>query len=161
MKRLFLISSILILFISCSSKVKETFLIPSGFKGRINVVFNQPNAKPIKVEGGRRIYEIPSDGILVTSSKLETGILDQEYYYIDNKRNKKKITITEIGGNVTTDISVCKYGIAGVYGNSDEENPLEFIESIIGNKSTIDSIYDSKAEDSFMKKIKEKTNRKF
>jgi hypothetical protein len=141
--------------------VKETFLIPSGFEGRINVVFNQPNSNPISVENDRRIYEIPTDGILITSSKLEMGILDQEYYYVDNKGNKAKIDITELNKELGIKPAVAKYGTVGTYGNSGAQNPLEFLESIIASKKTIDSIYEYKNEVIFQNKIMEKTNRKF
>lgn len=161
MRNIILITTIFTFFTSCSQTVKETFLIPSGFEGRINVVFNQPNSNPISVENDRRIYEIPTDGILITSSKLETGILDQEYYYVDNKGNKEKIDVTELNKKLGIKPSVAKYGTVGIYGNSDEQNPLEFLESIIASKKTIDSIYEYKNEVSFQNKIMEKTNRKF
>ncbi|WP_413999285.1 DUF6843 domain-containing protein [Flavobacterium sp. W1B] len=141
--------------------MKETFLIPSGFEGRINVVFNQQNANPIIVENDRRIYKIPSDGILITSSKLETGVLDQEYYYLDNNGNKEKIDLTELNKEAGLKASVVKYGTVGIYGNSSEQNPLEFLESIIASKTTIDSIYEYKNEMDFQNKIMKKTNRKF
>lgn len=161
MKNIILITLILSFFTSCSQTVKETFLIPSGFEGRINVVFNQPNANPISLENDRRIYNIPADGILITSSKLETGILDQEYYYVDNNGNKTKIDITELNKELGTKPTVAKYGVVGVYGNSNEQNPLDFLESIIASKSTIDSIYEYKNEVIFQNKVMNKTNRKF
>jgi hypothetical protein len=161
MKNIILITTIIAFFTTYSQTVKETFLIPSGFEGRINVVFNQPNSNPISVENGRRIYKIPTDGILITSSKLETGILDQEYYYVDNKGNKEKIDITEFNKELGIKPSVAKYGTVGIYGNSDEQNPLEFLESIIASKKTMDSIYEYKNEVNFQNKIMEKTNRKF
>ncbi len=161
MRNIILITTIFAFFTSCSQTVKETFLITSGFEGRINVIFNQPNAKPISVENDRRIYRIPADGILITSSKLETGILDQEYYYVDNNGNKEKIDITELNKELGVKPSVAKYGTVGIYGNSDEQNPLEFLESIIASKNTIDSIYEYKTEMNFLNKIMEKTNRKF
>lgn len=160
MKNIILITTIIAFFTTYSQTVKETFLIPSGFEGRINVVFNQPNSNPISVENGRRIYKIPTDGILITSSKLETGILDQEYYYVDNKGNKEKIDITEFNKELGIKPSVAKYGTVGIYGNSDEQNPLEFLESIIASKKTMDSIYEYKNEVNFQNKIMEKTNRK-
>ena len=159
MKKIILITTILTFFTSCSQTVKETFLIPSGFEGRINVVFNQPNANPITVENDRRIYKIPADGILITSSKLETGILNQEYYYVDNNGNKEKIDVTEFNKELGVKPSVAKYGTVGVYGNSNEQNPLEFLESIIASKITIDSIYEYKNEMDFQKKIMKKTNK--
>jgi hypothetical protein len=63
---------------SCGQKVKEKFLVFARFQGRINVVFNQPSAAPIPVENRRKVYRIPADGILVTSSKLETGFIDRD-----------------------------------------------------------------------------------
>lgn len=116
MRNIILITTIFTFFTSCSQTVKETFLIPSGFEGRINVVFNQPNSNSISIENGRRIYEIPRDGILITSSKLETGILDQEYYYIDNKGNREKIDVTELNKEL------------GISQQSPNMEPLEFME---------------------------------
>lgn len=161
MRNIILITLVLSLFSGCSQTVQETFLIPSGFEGRINVVFNQPNANPIPVENGRRVYNIPADGILITSSKLETGILDQDYYYVDNIGNKEKIAISKVNAALEVMPSVAKYGVVGVYGSSDEDNPLEFSESIIAGKNTIDSIYEYKNEVRFQNKIMVKTNRKF
>ncbi len=161
MRRIFFITTIFTFFTSCSQTVKETFLVPSGFEGRINVIFNQPNSNPIEIENDRRIYKIPSDGILITSSKLETGILNQEYYYLDSNGNKEKIKVTEQNEEVGEKPSVIRYGTVGVYGNSDEINPLEFVESIIGSKNNVDSIFEYKTEMSFQNKVMEKTNRKF
>lgn len=161
MRNIILNTIIFTFLTSCSQTVKETFLIPSGFEGRINVVFNQPNSNPISVENGRRIYKIPRDGILITSSKLEMGILDQEYYYIDDKGNKEKIVVAELNKELKINPSVAKYGTVGFYGNQDEQNPLEFTESIIASRKTIDSIYEYKNEVSFQNRIMEKTNRKF
>ena len=153
--------TIFIIFTSCSPTVKETFIIPKDFEGRINVVFNQPNAAKIPNENGRRIYIIPSDGILITSSKLGTGKIDQEYYYFENSGTKKRIDVLEVKKDVSEKPSVVDYGTVGVYGNSDEQNPLQFLESIIASKKTIDSIYEYKNITSFQNKIMEKVNRKF
>lgn len=158
MKHYFFLLTILFFVTSCSQAVKETFLIPSGFEGKINVVFNQPNAEAIPIENGRRIYKIPADGILVTSTKFEAGKIDQEYYYVDKNGNTQRISITE---KVSKTPSVIKYGVAGVYGNSNEKNPLEFIESIIASEKTVDSIYNQDKESKFSEKIMQKTNRKF
>ena len=63
----------------------ETYLIPKGFTGRVNVIFNQKNGAAIKYENGRRIYEIPSNGILLTQIKDEYGIINHQYYYVDSR----------------------------------------------------------------------------
>lgn len=161
MKNIILITAFFYFFTSCSQTVKETFLIPVGFEGRINVIFNQPNATETLIENERRIYKIPADGILITSSKLKTGILDQEYYFVDGKGKKEKINVNELNAKVGIKPCVVKYGTVGVYGNSDEQNPLEFLESIIASQNTIDSIFEYKNEMNFHTKIMEKTGRKF
>jgi hypothetical protein len=147
---------------SCGQKVKETFLVPAGFQGRINVIFNQPNASPIPIENERRIYHIPSDGILVTSSKLETGFIDQEYYYVDKSGKKTKIEVQDLNAkDVPTKPAVVYYGVTGVYGNSTEANPLNYAESIIASKATNDSIYSQASRTAFDEIIKRKTGRSF
>ncbi|WP_170227626.1 DUF6843 domain-containing protein [Flavobacterium noncentrifugens] len=141
--------------------MKETFLIPNGFEGRITVVFNQPNATQIPIENDRRIYKIPEDGILITSSKIETGILHQKYYYIDKSGNRTKINILDLDKGATEIPMVVRYGTVGVYGNSDDVNPIEFLESTIASKKNIDSISDYKYISSFEQRIMEKLGRKF
>ena len=147
---------------SCGQKVKETFLVPDGFQGRINVIFNQPNAAPIPVEDGRRIYHIPADGILITNSKLETGFIDQEYYYVDKEGKRIKIAVQDLNDKgVPEKPAVVYYGVTGVYGNSTDANPLNFAESIIASKATNDSIYSQTSRTTFDETIKKKVGRSF
>jgi len=147
---------------SCGKKVKETFLVPDGFQGRINVIFNQPKAAAAPIEDGRRIYYIPADGILITSSKLETGFIDQEYFYIDKEGKRTKIAVQDLNTkDVPEKPAVVYYGVTGVYGNSTDPNPLNFAESIIASKVTNDSIYSQTARIAFDELIKRKTGRAF
>ena len=54
------ILAIVINTLSCQNQPEpEDYLIPEGFKGRVNVIFNQQNGVPAKYENGRRVYEIP------------------------------------------------------------------------------------------------------
>jgi hypothetical protein len=142
--------------------VKETFLIPAGFQGRINIIFNQPSAAPVIVENGRRIYHIPADGILVTSSTLETGYIDQEYYYVDKENKRTRIAVQDPGAKeLREEPAVVYYGVTGVYGNSTDTNPLNFEESIIASRATNDSIYSQASRAAFDEIIKRKVGRSF
>ena len=153
----------LLVFASCGrQKVKETFLIPLGFEGRIDVIFNQPDFPPVPVENGRCIYRVPKDGILVTSSKIKKGILNQEYYYVDNKGTKTKIEVKDISNQSIPDSAVIDdYGYTGVYGSLSDKNPLEYIESILVSNKTNDSIYNQKNKPAFLKLIMSKVGRQF
>lgn len=157
-----LIAFFILILTSCSQKVKETFLIPDGFEGRIEVIFNQPSAEPIPIENGRRIYRIPSDGILISSSKLEVGWLGQEYYYVDAQGRRSKIPVqNKDSKDIPEKPTVIVYGITGVYGNSSDSNPLNFVESIIVSKTSNDSIFSPTNLKEFELRIKKKTGRTF
>ncbi|ANE51687.1 DUF6843 domain-containing protein [Flavisolibacter tropicus] len=162
MRLLTAISFLFCFLSSCGQKVKETFLVPAGFEGRINVIFNQPNAAPIPIEIGRRIYHIPADGVLITSSKLETGVLDQEYYFVDNTGKRTKVPVQNLNAKDTPIMpAVVYYGVTGVYGNSSDANPLDYAESIITSKASSDSIYSQAARTAFDETIKKKVGRAF
>lgn len=147
---------------SCGQKVKETFFVPGGFEGRINVIFNQPNAAAIPIENGRRIYNIPADGILVTSSKFEAGWIDQEYYYIGKDGKKTQIPVLDFNTKDVPDKpSVINYGVTGVYGSSTDTHPLKYAECIIASKATNDSIYSPAARAAFDELIIKKSGRTY
>ena len=66
----------------------DRFLIPEGYVGWVTVIYNVKGAPVLRQEGNYRLYEIPPDGRLVTSSFIEWGsALDQFYYY--NVRNER------------------------------------------------------------------------
>lgn len=98
---------------SCNQKAEpETYLIPSTFTGEVNIFFNQNGipirykdmrdrdtvylpkmGNPIKYEKGRRIYEIPANGILLTQFKNNNGFIDRVYFSVDanNKRTPLEV----------------------------------------------------------------------
>jgi hypothetical protein len=101
--KVFLISLIYTLS-SCYQKAEpETFLIPSNYFGKVNILFNQNGIAvkyrnedgndtiykpkigvPVKYENGRRVYEIPLEGVLLTQFKENDGFIDRQYYSVDS-----------------------------------------------------------------------------
>jgi len=99
------------LFVSCIKKGESTiYLIPEGYRGAIEVVYNQdgssisyknafgrdttysrPLGEPQKYESSSRVYMIPKNGILLTQFKENSGVHKNEYYYIDSSGNRKKL----------------------------------------------------------------------
>jgi len=75
----------------------ETFLIPSGYRGEIVVFFDEPCGKQVVSENGRRIYEIDKDGILITQFVKRRGLLDQEFFYVEENgiRNQLPYFLTQ------------------------------------------------------------------
>ena len=64
------------------------FEIQEGFRGWVEIHHSQPNAKPLPLIEGTCVYRIPASGILYTSSPLEEGFAETEYWYVDDNGNR-------------------------------------------------------------------------
>lgn len=65
----------------------ETFLIPLDFRGKIIVFYDEPCGQSPVYRDKRRVYEISSDGVLITQFKKNRGYLDQKFYFVDSEKN--------------------------------------------------------------------------
>ena len=64
----------LVLLSGCGPRaVPETHLLPAGYSGPVHIIFGIKGAAPVTVDEGRRIYRIPRDGLLLTSSGPNLG----------------------------------------------------------------------------------------
>jgi hypothetical protein len=73
---------------------KELYLIPAKFEGKFRVVYGEECGVHPTYENGRRVMKIPNNGILIVKPKSESGLVDNEYYLIDN--NGKRIKLNEL-----------------------------------------------------------------
>ena len=77
------------LFISCTisscaqNVTPQTFLIPKNFKGQIILIYDQPCGIDVPLTNGRLVFKIPENGILILKNKHETGIINHEYYLVN------------------------------------------------------------------------------
>gem|GEM_PF-690254 len=74
----------------------EEFIIPNDYQGEVLVFFEQHDGAPIKYSDGKRIYEIPDDGILFTQFKWNVGFSNRRFYFLTDG---KEINIDEVGQN--------------------------------------------------------------
>lgn len=58
----------------------ETFLIPQNFRGQLVVKFSEPCGQSGTYENGRRVYQIPLDGVLITRLPQTLGVIDREFF---------------------------------------------------------------------------------
>lgn len=70
----------------------ETFLIPQNFRGQFEIIFNEPCGQTIPYEKGRRIYQFPDNGILITNAKQTFGVIDRKFYLINEKVNQTQLS---------------------------------------------------------------------
>ncbi|HYM92580.1 MAG TPA: hypothetical protein VET23_00435 [Chitinophagaceae bacterium] len=139
----------------------ETYLIPQGFTGRVNVIFNRKDGAPPKYEDGRRIYEIPSNGILLTQFKDEYGFVDHRYYYVDSngKRTILKIYQHDYNKDGTVkwkvkdpnEIGIFSDGTTGQYGNTGEPKSVKWQEFFVSSYKGLDTM---EPLDSFTNRVK-------
>lgn len=166
MIKLYLIILInLFILSSCNKKAEpETYLIPKGFTGRVNIILNQKEGSSVKYEGGRRIYEIPTDGILLTQFAVNDGILDRKYCYIDSAGNKAELPIYQDENKSegtkhpivkdNTNIGIFLDGTSGQYGNP--PNAVWWQEFLVSNNENEKKFFNVESKKEFEQKLKEK-----
>ncbi|HVT86137.1 MAG TPA: hypothetical protein VHD35_13115 [Chitinophagaceae bacterium] len=111
--------AILISLTGCWHSDTADYLIPANYTGRIAVVFNQQQGQKPKYSNGRRIYEIPANGILLTQFDYKPGFVNYRYFHVDKKGNKTLLPIYEYDYNKdgTVHYLVKNKEQIGIFGN--------------------------------------------
>ncbi len=168
---------------SCYQRAEpETYLIPSNFTGEVNILFNQNGVptkykneygqdtiytpkigNPMKYENGRRVYEIPSNGILLTQFKKNDGFIDRQYYSIDRDGNRILLEVfkfehlkkdsTKYIVKDKSQKGIFGDGTIGSYGNMN----IAFQDFIVSNYTELDSFYTKEYRNDFDSKIEKIT----
>jgi hypothetical protein len=73
----------------------ERYLIPEDYRGSVIVIFNQKDGQKKEYEGKRRLYRIPSTGVLFTQFKDEQGWINQDYYLVSPNGQRKKLRVLD------------------------------------------------------------------
>lgn len=165
MKKNFMIINLFLaiqLLVACQAKPEpETYLIPKGFTGRVNVIFDRKDGAPKQYENGRRIYQIPKSGILLTQFTDEYGIIDHLYYFIDSNGNRspakivsseKVDSIGKLHVNSSEEVCIFGDGTTGQYGNSGGSNSAKWQEFIVSSYAGLDSL---EPEKNFLERVKQ------
>jgi len=85
----------IVALISCSMGKGEIHLIPNHYEGAVLIVFNVPDGTPEKYEDGKRVYEIPENGILKTQFTFSSDWIvssNLEYYYDLGNGKRQRIS---------------------------------------------------------------------
>ena len=108
----------------------ETFLIPTSFEGKIRIVYGEECGINPPIVNGRRELQIPNNGLLIIQPEFEAGIIDHEYYFVDQNGNKTDIIQYKNHTDGTKNISDVQLGGSGSMteaitdGSSSSESPL-------------------------------------
>lgn len=121
----------------------EIFILPAGYRGVVFILYDQKNGEPVKYQQGKRVYEIPPNGVLKTQFSLNTGWRRfGEYYYKENG-DLVKIPYVIDDKDTETDksfdpdkIHVCCTS-SGQAGRGPMESPVTFGQFYVGTEEDI------------------------
>lgn len=74
------------------------FLIPEGYVGWVEIKYDQSNEPALKTVSGKYVCRIPASGFLKTSSPLEGGWANDEYFYYAEGGSTHALRNTGWGG---------------------------------------------------------------
>ncbi|MEN3323408.1 hypothetical protein VP395_06690 [Mariniflexile soesokkakense] len=108
----------------------ETYLISENYTGKVKIIYGLDCGIEPKIENGRKILEIPNDGILFVKYKFESGIIDHEYYSVDRNGKRIKFEQFENYKNGTKNVPGIGFSASGNFpgempnGGFSSESPL-------------------------------------
>ena len=65
--------------------------------GWVKIYFNVQDAPPVPIEDGYYLFKLPASGVLQTSSTMEYGWANDEYFYFTTE-NRRRLPGTVWGG---------------------------------------------------------------
>jgi len=68
----------------------ETFLVPEKFRGQITLIYNESCGQTVPVVNGRLVYRITENGVMILKNEFETGLINQEYYFVNERWERIK-----------------------------------------------------------------------
>jgi hypothetical protein len=147
MKYLLIFSLFISTFLTgCSFGDGDILIIPKNFRGYIVIIYDQKSGVLPKFEGRKTVYEIPSNGILKTRIKINTGWREPTEFYYEKIDKKNMILsyleISKIPNNITV-------GFEGASGGANKDyegkDVVRFTHFYVGTKIQIQQ-YKEQAE---------------
>ena len=131
----------LLALIGCSTGEEEVYVLPKNYVGVVYVIFNQKTGEQPKYEAGKRVYEIPPNGILKTQFGFNEGWHGiPEYYYADGKSMKSLFYQIENRDIKADTLQVCCIQNGKSYKVTNEA--VRYERFFVGTKQQIDSLYE-------------------
>lgn len=141
MRKLILLLLVFASFTSgCDTADGEIIVLPRGFRGHILIIFNQKNGVQSKYKNGKRLYNIPFNGILKVQSSPNAGWKNLPQFYFEKINEESAISYRPVLDKVkSSDLLFAYGGIAGsVVKDTVTKERIEFLEYYVGTKSEIE-----------------------
>lgn len=97
---IFIFSVFIILFNGCEKKrTPISYELPKKYFGWVTIKYEKPGAPPLEKIDGKYHIKINERGFAETSSKVEDGVAEDEYFWMDNG---KKVMVEQYSENNTS-----------------------------------------------------------
>ncbi|NAS12670.1 DUF6843 domain-containing protein [Poritiphilus flavus] len=114
---------------SCAQEAEDTIrLIPEGYQGAVLIIFNQEDGTPKEYEESKRVYRIPTDGVLRTKFKPNFGTQKHQFFYVDDEGKRTEIPFVMVQG---------KENLSGI--NKGDGKVYAYLERASGESIKIDA----------------------
>ncbi len=142
MRKIFIILFAITIFFSCNTAEEEIYILPKDYTGYVILIYNQEDGLEKKYIDGKRVYEIPSSGILKTQFEPNTGWAEFSEFYYENI--KSDIIPYTYEFEELNDSSIVAYGGTTGTANRDLEGTsvVKFSKYYVGNKTQIQEAID-------------------
>lgn len=144
-KALVMIVSLLVaILLSCHSRGEdEVVILPEDYTGYVVIIYDQEDGASPRYEDKKRVYEIPTDGILKTQFTNNPGWADLPEFYYGSISPENKVPYEVEYDEVPTDSVVAFGGVAGgVSRDLEGKSIVRFLEYYVGTKSQIQEAVD-------------------
>jgi hypothetical protein len=86
-----LLTALNIMVLSCNLRAGDIVLIPSGYEGWVTIRYEVKESPALPKEGFKTLIQIPSSGILSTSSSRPEGYGSDTYYALSSRGTRTRI----------------------------------------------------------------------
>jgi hypothetical protein len=130
---------------SCTQKGEDSiYILPQDYVGYVVVLYNQADGEQKQYEGNKRIYKIPSSGILKTQFSPDYGITQFPEFYYSNIIETNLIPVIVDWKDLKEDkTNATLPSIGKAYKKLDRTEAIEYAVFFIGTKSQIKEYSDS------------------
>lgn len=122
----------------------DIYILPINYEGNVYIIHEQHDGEACKYEKGKRVYEIPSNGILKTQFDLNEDWQNIPIVFYEENNIREKIPFELFGNEVKKDgtIQACCLS-TGVYYN--DTSSVTYTVFTVGTEKNIGSFHEKRA----------------
>ncbi|MBK1442574.1 hypothetical protein JHJ32_21420 [Parapedobacter sp. ISTM3] len=131
------------MLLGCDRAEEEIVIVPRNYTGYIIIVYNQANGADPIYENRKRVYQVPSNGVLKTKFSPNPGWMGFPEFYYEKVAPENRIPFKFDIKTLPADSVVAYGGAAGsINKEATGKEAIKLLTYHIGNKAQIDSTYE-------------------